>query len=522
MILDDPRVRAPTTRIGGDATLDDLLQRVTQRRPNDIALIDPPDRESFTGGKPRNLTYAQADRMVSAIAGRLRRLGLHTDTIVGLQVANTIDGVLALLGVLRAGLIAMPLPLLWRRAEMVAALSRVGAGALVVSGRVGTVDHFDLAMNVAAEVFPVRCICGFGRNVPDGVVGLDDLYDGGKLDPIPTLEGERAPDAGPGRHLAVLTWDQTADGLVPVGRSHAEMIAGGLAVLLEGGLQQNAVVLSTLAMSSFSGLASAMVPWLLLGGTLALHQPFNADVFRAQRKATACDTVILPGPLLGPLVEAGLLSAQAGAGLTNVIGVWRSPERVEGSPRWGDGSVRLTDVQVFGEVGLVAAARSQDGKPTAIPFGVVSGSRGVKAAIEVADIAPTPAGTVAMRGPMVPRAAFPPGAERGSLPYFKVAPSGFVDTGYACRTDHQAMVLTGPPPGLVSVGGYRFGVRDAQEWVAGAESSGGTLAVLPDALCGQRLAGSAENPDAVRVALSKLGANPLLTDAFRQPPRPAA
>ena len=67
MILDDPRVRAPTTRIGGDATLDDLLQRVTQRRPNDIALIDPLDRASFTDGEARSRP-AMAETMRSACA----------------------------------------------------------------------------------------------------------------------------------------------------------------------------------------------------------------------------------------------------------------------------------------------------------------------------------------------------------------------------------------------------------------------------------------------------------------------
>ena len=127
MILADPRSRPAAARIGGRATLDDLLRRAAQRRPDAIALIDPPNRESFTDGQPRQLTYAQADRMVSAIAGRLRRMGLHTDAVVGIQIANTVESVLTLLGVLRAGLIAMPLPLLWRRAEAVAALSRVGA-----------------------------------------------------------------------------------------------------------------------------------------------------------------------------------------------------------------------------------------------------------------------------------------------------------------------------------------------------------------------------------------------------------
>ena len=53
------------------ATLDQLLTQAAQRRPDEVALSDPPNRASFTDGMPRRLTYAQADRMVSAIAGRL-------------------------------------------------------------------------------------------------------------------------------------------------------------------------------------------------------------------------------------------------------------------------------------------------------------------------------------------------------------------------------------------------------------------------------------------------------------------
>jgi len=281
------------------------------------------------------------------------------------------------------------------------------------------------------------------------------------------------------------------------------------------------VILATLTLSSFSGLAIALMPWLLLGGTLVMHQPFDAHVFRAQRKATGCDTVILPGPLLGPFAEAGLLSHHDGAGLANVVAAWRSPERVSRTHAWRDRGIRMTDVHVFGEVGLIAAARAQDGRPAAIPFGVVSGSRGLKGAIAVAEIAPTPAGTVALRGPMVPRAAFPPGADRGSLPYFKVLASGFVDTGYVCQPDSPTMVVTGQPPGIVSVGGYRFGMRDTQEFVT-RFANNVTLAALPNALCGQRFAGSAEDADTARAALRKAGANPLLVEAFRQHLRPAA
>ncbi len=169
---------------GGKSTLDDLFRRAAARRPDAIALADPPNRESFTDGAPRRLTYGQADRMISAVAGRLRRMGLQTDEVVGVQMANTVDAVVTLLGILRAGLIAAPLPLLWRQADCVRALSRAGAKALIMSARIGAVDHCTLAMNVAAEIFHIRHVCGFGR-VVDGVTALDDLYDATALDPVP-------------------------------------------------------------------------------------------------------------------------------------------------------------------------------------------------------------------------------------------------------------------------------------------------------------------------------------------------
>ena len=98
MILSDPLARPAATCISGRATLDELLSRAAVRRPDALALLDAPNRESITDGKPRRLSYRQSDRMVSAIAGRLRRMGLHTDAIVAIQMANTVENVLTVLG----------------------------------------------------------------------------------------------------------------------------------------------------------------------------------------------------------------------------------------------------------------------------------------------------------------------------------------------------------------------------------------------------------------------------------------
>ena len=281
MILGAPTSAANVAPHGqGRITLDELFRRAAARRPGAIALADAPNRQKFTDGAPLRLSYAEADRMISAIAGRLRRMGLPTDAIVGIQMPNIVENVLAILGVLRAGLIAAPLPLLWRRADAVTALARVGAKALITCRRVGGFEHCQLALHVAAEVFSIRYVCGFGGNLPDGAVALDDLFTAAKLDPVPPLD--RNSDAA--AHLAVTTFEVGEDGPVPVARRHLELLAGGLFVLLEGRLEQDASVLSSIAPSSFAGICLTLVPWLLTGGTLSLHHPFDGEVFARQRR----------------------------------------------------------------------------------------------------------------------------------------------------------------------------------------------------------------------------------------------
>ena len=83
MILGEAETADNRSR-GPSLTLDDVFRRHARRRPDALALIDPLHRTSFTGGSPHRVTYAEADRIVSAMAARLRDMGLPTDTVVRL------------------------------------------------------------------------------------------------------------------------------------------------------------------------------------------------------------------------------------------------------------------------------------------------------------------------------------------------------------------------------------------------------------------------------------------------------
>ena len=141
-------------------------------------------------------------------------------------------------------------------------------------------------------------------------------------------------------------------------RAHLGLIAGGLSVSLESDVPQGGTILSAFSPMSFAGLASSLAVWLLSGGTLVLHHPFDEEVLEQQLNEHACDTLIAPAQLALRLDELGLAASLPN--LRNVIGLWRMPEQVMSSASWSSRQATLTDVYLFGEAGLFGARRIAD------------------------------------------------------------------------------------------------------------------------------------------------------------------
>jgi len=74
--------------------------------------------------------------------------------------------------------------------------------------------------------------------------------------------------------------------------------------------------------------------------------------------------------------------------------------------------------------------------------------------------------------------------------------------------------------GLIAVGFYRFRQDDIDAAVAAADPDA-IIAALPDALLGQRLAGSAPIPTDIAAQLLERGVHTLIAGAFRLRPKAA-
>jgi hypothetical protein len=332
-------------------TLEGLFRRVLARQPDALALIDPVNKPRVTGQAPRRLTFAQADRAISALSAHFIDSGLPANSVIAVHLPNTVEFMLTVLAAHRAGLIVALLPQLWRQAELTVALNRTGARAIVTMSRIDGVNHADLAMNAAAESFSIRHVCGFGDGLPEGMASLEHVL----AHPTDTTRAFIQD----GRKAAMISFDMTTDGFRAVPRTHLNLIAGGLAVFLESNVPQGARMMSAFAPSSFAGLTSSLLVWLLSGGTLALHQPFDADAFEQQINEDGCDTLLAPAQLALRLSETDMASRLPS--LRRVIGLWRAPEQIASSSPWIVPHATLTDVYLFGEAGLFGARRGAAG-----------------------------------------------------------------------------------------------------------------------------------------------------------------
>jgi amino acid adenylation domain-containing protein len=82
-----------------DTTIDALVRAACAKRPDAIAVVD--DSSS--------ITYAQLDARVNQVAHRLARIGVTAGGVVGLCTDRSVDMVVGLLGILRAGAAYLPL-----------------------------------------------------------------------------------------------------------------------------------------------------------------------------------------------------------------------------------------------------------------------------------------------------------------------------------------------------------------------------------------------------------------------------
>ena len=116
---------ATTTPYPRDARIHELFERQAERTPANIALEC--DGET--------LTYGELDRRARRVAQYLRRLGVDLETPVGISTERSIEMIIGLLGILKAGGVYVPLDLEDPRERLLFSVENAGVRTVLTRER---------------------------------------------------------------------------------------------------------------------------------------------------------------------------------------------------------------------------------------------------------------------------------------------------------------------------------------------------------------------------------------------------
>jgi non-ribosomal peptide synthetase component E (peptide arylation enzyme) len=432
-----------TAGIWGDATIPALFRSTALRNGGDVAVCDPPNKQSVTGSSPLRLTYDELSDVVANLIEVFGSLGLRRDDVIATQLPNTVEQVAVMIAALEMGLIVSPLPLLWREFEMRAALPWIEPRALITATNITGRNHAELMCVIAAERMSVRGVLAFGSDVPDGVVPLDGVF-GGRSEKRPGGTNGNAVGAN---DIATICW-AGGDAQIPcaVPRSHNQWIAAGMMQVLEAGLERGVSILTPYPLTGLVPIGAFFVPWLLTGGTLCLHHPFDVPAFVSQLRDDKVSYTGLPPSVIDLLKQQSVFdSGEAGAGLDALGCVWPGALLPKTAEEFAsDLMVPVIDVRAIGEMAYHSRRRIAGEKPGLLGHGDIAfPSKPAGGAVLLATrvkggissngkTASLLAGDLMIQSAMMFDAYFPAAVEGFDEPVFARDSQGYVNTGLRC------------------------------------------------------------------------------------------
>ena len=204
-------------RIPAALDRDPVPRAMPRARPDALALIDPPDsRPSPDVAAHVSLMRRRIARLMPLPRG-CARSGFRRGTVVAIQMPNIADSVIDAArrdarrhGAGAAAAVVAARRLRCRACRVPAPRPSSPAAGLVIS------IMAQLALEIAAELFPIRAVCGFGCGLADGIVPIDDCLPV-RRGPAPTFRTfvpavrsrhlrhrRRRPDAGRAQRAAIV------------------------------------------------------------------------------------------------------------------------------------------------------------------------------------------------------------------------------------------------------------------------------------------------------------------------------
>ena len=300
------------TRAGwwGADTIDTRFRANAAATPDRLAVVDPPNRADIDGRAPRRLTYAELADAADRIATAFLAAGMKKDDVLAVQLPNVVELVAVYLAAWRIGLVVTPAPVQWRAHELGDVLEFVGAKAAVTARSIRGHDHATMFESLKPKLPALADIFVIGETQWPAA-------DAARLDAAPKVDANEA---------ATICWTSGTEARPKgVPRSHNHWMIAGLACADAAQLQPGDTVLNPFPLVNMAAIGGCFMPWLLTGGTLVQHHPFDLSVFLKQLVGEKIAYTVAPPAVLSLLLKEEQLMASLDLSAVRSIGSGSAP-----------------------------------------------------------------------------------------------------------------------------------------------------------------------------------------------------
>ena len=283
-----------------DRRIPDLFDAAVQAAPDQLALVDPPNRPTLLGDAARRLTFREVADLVDGFALRLQELGLGRDDVLITQLPNVVEYPALYLAAMRLGIVVSPVPMQFRRHELEQVTDLTGARAALTVRELKGGAYAATAVELAAGR-PLQVLCLNDDTVP-GAAGFTPA----EVTPA-TRAQLREHITGLGLDaddIATICWTSGTEGLPKgVPRSHNHWIAISYGHWRGAGIRRGERLLNPFPLINMAGLGGCFMSWMHSVGTLVLHHPLDLGVYLRQIVEERPQYAIAPPAVLNMLLK---------------------------------------------------------------------------------------------------------------------------------------------------------------------------------------------------------------------------
>lgn len=292
----------------GELTLAERFLETAERQPHALAVADAPNRKAISGQQPERWSWLELLTQVGRWTAWLHSQGLRKDDVLVMQLPNCVDMHAIYLACSVSGIVVSPIPVQYRAHELMHVLRTTQARLVITTRKVGGFEQAGLWAHLAAAHGDVPPVWALGdasaSDWPTGVSALQPELERTVALTVHAMRQHMQRIGLSAHDVLTICWTSGTEASPKgVPRNHNEWLIVGQSVVDAGQLQAGARLLIPFPFVNMAGLSTSLAAWLLVGGELHHHHPFELDVFIEQLRAHAMDYTVAAPAVLSLLLK---------------------------------------------------------------------------------------------------------------------------------------------------------------------------------------------------------------------------